>query len=448
MTSDATVEEFGAGATPLAGSVRWRILIYLGALTLLLGFASPAGGLIGLPISFFLKNKLHLKAHELALFYLVAAMPVYVSFAFGFARDRFSPFGMKDRGFMVLFGSISAGLCLIFAFTPPTYGALLAAALMLGASYLFILSAMRGLTSTIGQQHVMSGQVSAVWNIFDALPGIAAVLAGGVLSEAMEAAGPSAGARMRFLVAGAMMGLVALYGLWKPASVFDNVHSERLTGARPLDDFKRLIRHRPIYPALLIGLLWSFTPGFATPFQYFFQNTLHGHDAQWGQWGAIYLAAYIPAYALYGVLCRRFALRRLLFWGTVAALPMMVPLLVIHSVTGALIAALPIGLMGGVATAAYFDLLIRSCPKGLQGTVLMAAVGLTAIDVRFGDLLGTTLYDHFGGFTVCVIAMTITNALILPALLLVPRALVATADGQTANNPSPLAGEGVSEADG
>jgi hypothetical protein len=46
----------------------------------------------------------------------------------------------------------------------------------------------------------------------------------------------------------------------------------------------------------------------------------------------------------------------------------MVPLLFIHSMTGALIAAVPIGLMGGVATAAYLDLIIRSCPRGLQGT--------------------------------------------------------------------------------
>ena len=56
-------------------------------------------------------------------------------------------------------------------------------------------------------------------------------------------------------------------------------------------------------------------------------------------------------------------------------------LLFIHSIEGALIAAAPIGLMGGVATAAYFDLIIRSCPPGLQGSVLMAATGLSNFDV-------------------------------------------------------------------
>jgi Na+/melibiose symporter-like transporter len=433
MATDAAFQDVGALAAatpaPLAPAVRWRILLYLAGLIVLMGFASPSGGLIGLPISFFLKNKLHLKAHEVALFGLIAAIPVYLSFAFGFARDRFNPLGMRDRGFLVVFGAMGAAVCLAFASRAPTYGTLLAAFLLLSVAYLFIASALRGLTSTIGQQHVMSGQVSAVWNLFEALPAIAALVAGGVLSQLLEGEKAARGARILFLVGAAIMALIAVYGLFKPASVFGNVRSERLSGARPLDDLKRLVRHRPIYPALLIGLLWSFVPGFTTPLQYFFQNTLHGDDAQFGQWGAIYLAAYLPTYLLYGVLCRRFALRALLLWGTVAALPMMVPLLFIHSVTGALIAAAPIGLMGGVATAAYFDLLIRSCPPGLQGTVLMTAFGLSSIDLRFGDVLGTNLYDHFGGFTVCVIAMTITNALILPALLLVPKDLTATADG-------------------
>jgi hypothetical protein len=46
--------------------------------------------------------------------------------------------------------------------------------------------------------------------------------------------------------------------------------------------------------------------------------------------------------------------------------------------------------------------------------------------------LATALYDHFHDFTVCVVAMTVTNALILPAILLVPRHLTATPDGVAA----------------
>ena len=59
-----------------------------------------------------------------------------------------------------------------------------------------------------------------------------------------------------------------------------------------------------------------------------------------------------------------------------------------------------------------------------------------------GNLLGTALYDHFHNFTVCVVAMTVTNALILPAILLVPRHLTATPDGVVGALPAELAEKG------
>jgi hypothetical protein len=152
---------------PLPAAARTRILLYLGVGVVLLGFGSPTGGLIGTPISFFLKNKLHLPARDVALFGLVSQIPLYVAFAFGFARDRFSPLGRGDRGFMILFGAAGAALYLVFAFLPPTYGVLMAAIAPQVICFLFIASAVRGLTSMIGQQRVMTGQVSAAWHLFE-----------------------------------------------------------------------------------------------------------------------------------------------------------------------------------------------------------------------------------------------------------------------------------------
>jgi hypothetical protein len=44
----------------LPQSKRNKIFAYLGILIVLLAFGAPSGGLIDIPISFFLKNKLHL----------------------------------------------------------------------------------------------------------------------------------------------------------------------------------------------------------------------------------------------------------------------------------------------------------------------------------------------------------------------------------------------------
>ena len=245
--------------------------------------------------------------------------------------------------------------------------------MLLTASFLFVASAQNGLTAMLGQQHAMTGQISAAWNVFLSIPTVAALLAGGTLSGMLEDRGANQAVRILFLVGAAIMFTIAVYSLWKSAEVFDNVRFEAGGGQPPYEDIKRLLRHWPIYPALLIWLLWNFAPGSATPLQYHLQNSLHATDAQWGQWNAIFAASFIPTFIIYGVLCRKYALKTLLLWGTVVAVPQMVPLIFIHSVTGALVAAVPIGLMGGIATGAYLDLIIRSCPPGLQGTTLMRA---------------------------------------------------------------------------
>jgi len=428
MATSGPMSDEAAAPVLLPQSKRHKIFAYLGVLIVLLAFGSPAGGLIDIPISFFLKNKLHLQASELANFRLVAALPLYLSCIFGFVRDTWNPIGMGDRGFLLLFGAISAVLYTVFAFTPVTYVTLLVAVVLLTTTFLFASSAQNGMTAAIGQQHLMTGQVSAMWNIFLSIPVVAALLAGGWLSGTLEERDPDEAIRILFLAGAAVMAAVSVYAIWKPKIVFDGFLAER--SGHPLNDLQRLLRHGPIYPALAIWLLWSFAPGSATPLQYYLQNTLKAADAQWGQWNAIFALSFIPTFLVFSFLCQRLPLKLLLIWGTVFAIPQMIPLLLIDTVTGALIAAVPIGLMGGLATAAYMDLIIRSSPTGLQGTVLMMASGLYYIAVRFGDVLGTTLYSFHGGFPTCVIAITAVYALILPTLWLIPKNLVATPDGQ------------------
>src|SRR5689334_13401883 len=109
MTSDATAAPVvpsssdtpAAKPTELPVDDRARILIYLGTLLFILSFGG--GGLIGAPIFFFLKNRLHLGATQLSLFRLVAAIPAYLAFVPGFVRDLWNPLGRRDRGYMIIF---------------------------------------------------------------------------------------------------------------------------------------------------------------------------------------------------------------------------------------------------------------------------------------------------------------------------------------------------------
>ena len=67
----------------------------------------------------------------------------------------------------------------------------------------------------------------------------------------------------------------------------------------------------------------------------------------------------------------------------------MVPLLLVHDAVGAIVAAIPMGILGGVGPAALVALVIRSAPRGLQGTTMMLFYAVYYFSTRFGDLLGT-----------------------------------------------------------
>ena len=67
----------------------------------------------------------------------------------------------------------------------------------------------------------------------------------------------------------------------------------------------------------------------------------------------------------------------------------MIPLMFIDSATSAITLAIPMGLMSGLGTAAYYDLTMRSCPAGLHGTLMMLVTGVWMFALRGGDLLGS-----------------------------------------------------------
>jgi hypothetical protein len=63
---------------------------------------------------------------------------------------------------------------------------------------------------------------------------------------------------------------------------------------------------------------------------------------------------------------------------------------------------------------------------------MMLVDGVYVLAQRGSDLLGSRIYNSSPthGFLYCVIAITIVYSLILPVILLVPKELIATSDGQ------------------
>jgi MFS family permease len=416
-------------APPLSGRQRRQAFLFGGFLLVLMNFSSPAGGMIDIPVTFFLKNRMHLEANELAVFKLWIGAPLFLGFVFGFIRDRWSPFGGGDRAHLMMFGMTTALIYGVMSLFNPTYSVFLLGIFVATMAFRMVSSAAYGVTNTIARKHAVSGQMSSVISICSGLPDLLSFIGGGMLSQTLEGQGAVAAARILFLCAAGLMIALAVMGLLGPKWVFEESRQE-VSEINVLQDLRRIVRHWPIYPAMLIQLLWQFSPATGTVLQYHIVDHLHATDTQWGLWQGIFFGSFIPIYTAYGFLSRRFSLRPLLWFGFTLAVFQMCPLLFVHNAIGALIAAAPMGIIGGIAQAAIVDLTIRSAPRGSQGTMMMLFYALYYLSIRFGDLFGTWIYDRHGGFIPTVIVTIIVYLLILPVILLVPRRLTATKDGE------------------
>jgi len=402
-----------------------QLLLYFGLMSLLVNVVNPTF-LLDIPTSYMLKNILQSSPSQIALFRLLTAIPFFLGFVFGMVRDLWNPVGQRDRGYFRLFVPLMICALAWMAFSPTTYQGLLVGMLLTTAAYSFVSAAAQGLTALIGQEALMTGRLSALSNLFLFLPAGAAYFASGFMSESLSP-------RQVFLMVLALTATLSVFGYWKPGSVFNHAYENpRAQGTTFFGDVRRLLKHRAIYPVVLINLLWNFTPGSFTPMQFFLTNQLHAPDAIYADFLGLYNLLFLPPIFLYGFLCQKFPPRKLLLWSVIIGVPQFIPMAFIHTGQQALLAAVLIGLMGGMANVACIDIAMRACPPGLQGTLMMIIAAAFALTMRGGDVFGSWIYglSPTHGFHYCVIAITVTYALILPVIPFVPKQITATADGE------------------
>ncbi len=402
-------------------TLRQRLIIYfyIGFLY----FAWPFSGVWGTKARFILKDDLGMSAQQIALFLLLIDIPAYIGFAFGFIRDRWSPFQRRDQGLLILFCGLTTGITLLASGLPKTYVCLFA--LFIGCVVFgqFVGSAMQGLTAVLGQVHLMSGRLSSLWQAAAFLPGVFVALAAGKIAASRFGS-------QAFLIGGCIGLAVTAFTFWRPGEVYGRAESAPVAPRRFKEDALGLVGTRALYPIVALLFLWNFTPGVGTPIQFYLTNTLHGNAYDYGKFNALMNAGFIPGFLLYGVLCTRLPYRPLLWICTFIAVPQITPLLIVHNTSSAMVAAVPMGVMGGPATAAYFDLLIRACPKGLHGTAMMLGSGAWALSAELGNVAGASLFDHFHSFAPCAWATVLVYACLIPVMCFVPRELTLRRDGE------------------
>ncbi len=385
------------------------------------GLGAPTG-IAAIPIGYFLKDNLHLSPVDLALFVAIAGAPAYFGFLPGFLRDRFRPRVMGDRAYLLVGAIMALVAYLYLGVASIDYATLLYATLIAGIAYLIVIAGAQALMTGVAQAHLMTGRLSVVSGVATYMPAVISALLGGWLVAHVPA-------RVTFLLAACVTALIAAQAFWRQRAViaFEQTKSGAETGMAAL---WRLARYRPIWPAAAIFFLWNFGPGWGTPMFYHLTETVRVSSLLFGTFTAVQWLFFIPSAMFYAPLCRRFTLTSLLWWGTLVAILQGPIMFFAQSPASAIAVAVLYGLFGGFPTAAYVDLIMRSCPKGLEGTGMMLAV-TTALSVasNSGNLLGSWIYSK-GGFASAVIITTLATALIVPMLCWVPDGITSTRDGE------------------
>ena len=397
---------------------------------LTLGLAEPTG-LVSLPLLFWLKDGLGLRPQSIAAFEAVALAPLYFGFVFGFIRDRWRPFGGGDRGYLLLGAPVAiASYCWLAASATSTTR-LLVGVLVAVVAFEFLVASAEGLMTEAAQRHLMTGRLSAVSEVAEIIPSVASTLIGGWIATHLDV-GAS------FLVAGVVTTAVLLQALWRPHAVFSQGPKLHQEPERHTHAIRRLVKHRALWPAIGALLLWNFSPGWGTPLVFFLTDELKLSPETFGAFRAASFASGGIAAVVYAVLCRRFPLRPLLWWTVALNIPAAFLIFLAHGAAGAVAVSAVVGLLLGMLNIALFDLLRRSCPTNLEGTGIMLGYSLFSLGGTLGDVFGSWMYDHFG-LAACLGFDALATIAILPVLLLVPRTLTSSCDGdiKTGDTPPP-----------
>src|SRR6266851_5361806 len=127
-----------------ASAMQWEVLSYFAILNVAMGLGSPQG-IASIPISYFLKDSLHLSPVLFAVFIAIVSTPVCVGFVFGFIRDRWRSARWGDRQYLFVCATVAAGGYLWLATSTIDYFKLLSLVFVVVIAYVMIFSSAQAL---------------------------------------------------------------------------------------------------------------------------------------------------------------------------------------------------------------------------------------------------------------------------------------------------------------
>lgn len=369
-------------------------------------------GLMDLPFRYFLKDDLSLSASELAWFFAIVNIPIYIKPVLGFFTDVVKLRGSRRRYYMLISLLICSIVYFVLGFVSTIEEALL--------SYFILTLFLTQVSIILGAMIVEYGNKYQNTGGFSSLRIASikiAVLIGGPIGGylAMKDINISTS-----ICATMMMILLPIYYLTFKEK--KNETNEYNFYAEFKNQLKNLLHSRVLLLTILLIFLWKISPGFTTPLLYYQTDQLQFNSSFIGLLYSLLAAGGIIGAIMYNHLCKHINLRLLLIIGiTIDAIDSLIYLAYNGQVSAVLITALN-GITAALCALPLYDLAARATPKKSESIGYALILSVWNVADALSDVLASKLYDAYNiQFHSLVWINTLSTLAILLFVPLIPK---------------------------
>ena len=370
-----------------------------------------------IPLKNLLKNELHQDRAATAAFFFWIGLAWYFKPFFGIFTDAFPFFGTRRKSYILTGSILSVVSFIVLAYTPHRYAALLVVSIAVNVFMVVTSCAVGGFMTEKAQALKASGRFSSVFQIAYQMAGVIGGPLGGVLAAVAFGWTNAASAAIMFLPIPAV-----IFFLKEQRTKID---SKRLLGEAK-KQLAKTATAKTMWAAAGFSFLFYFAPGIQTALFYQQQDVLHMSTQTQGIMLFLNGIFGIASAAIYGTFaCKRWTLRKLLFWSiTIGAIAQMTYGFY-SSVERAYLIESFWGLGWSAADMALTDLYMRATPGGSEGLGFSLMVSVRNLALFGADWIGSKAMDtyHFH-FSTMAVANGAISLIALPFLFLLPGLIV------------------------
>lgn len=370
-----------------------RRLFFLFGLAYFAQSFAQMGGLIGQPLSFYLKQELGLSTSEVSEYLAIASMPWVIKPLYGLVSDYLPLLGYRRKTWLMLVNLLGAGGflwlsgltdsgSLVIALTLTAFGT--AASDVIIDALMVEKGAETGLTARfLGTQ----------WFWFK-IAAVLTALAGGFLAASFEPASALHIAATLTMLAPIAVLTASYFLVQEKPSRIELAAMKETTQSMWL-----AIRSPKLQLAAVFVVLWCFSPGFGTPLYFHMTDVLRFDQQFIGQLSAFTAAGGVIGAWLFGHLLARHSLAvqanvaiSAAILAVLAYLALAQPSSYAHTVAAPL--HVSVGMLNQIGMLMILSVAARACPPRAEGFTFAVMMSLYNAADQLSSVIGSRLYER------------------------------------------------------